>query len=179
MNYVEREIARLAVIFDARPISPEKIAMYVERLSDMPEHRLHAAVDVLIDTEKEAWLPTPGRIKDVAAELGELSPMMSAAESLEWCTAELNRFGRKDGPPDVWPDPITQEAMRQFGWERFTTSHMDYLPAQWEKAHRQAREDIKKRVLTGDMTALPGLTVAELEAGRDLMQSLRKSQVTA
>lgn len=174
MNYVEREIARLAVVFDARPITPEKIAMYVERLSDMPQHKLTAAVDLLIDTQTDGWLPTPGRIRDVAAELGELAPMLSAAEALQWCIGELNRFGRQDGPPDVWPDPITRETMRLFGWERFKAADMDYLPAQWEKAYRQAREEIKRRVVSGDLSALPGLTLAEIEAGRALMRDLRK-----
>jgi hypothetical protein len=145
------ELERLEAVFDAKPLTPEKIAVYVQRLSDLDAATLRAAVDRLIDTHASAFLPTIADIKMAARDL-TVSPNGHAAD-LAWC---LDWLRHDDRAPEVWPNPVCQEAMRLLGgWQVFRESNPDFLPREWEKVWNEARQTVTRQFVAGELRRLP------------------------
>lgn len=53
--------------------------------------------------------------------------------------------------PDAWPNPIMAEAVRQFGWGRILDADREWLPREWEKVWKQARDTVTKQYLAGEL----------------------------
>lgn len=161
------QVTRLATVFDAVPVSSAKVIELVRALRGIPAEHLPLVVDQVIDTRMSGFLPTPGEIKAAYVEL-VLGPP-APDQALEWCLSTGKRqesdaftdyyatpiferpavFRWVPKAPSVYPEPVTKEAVRLFGWQELIEADPEYRPAQWRKVYGQARELVSKRVQSG------------------------------
>lgn len=162
------QVKRLAAVFDAVPTSREKSEEMIRSLGGIPTDHLALVVDRIIDTRTSGFMPTPAEVKGayVAMILGPEDP----DGSLQWCLAEHKRiasrqeadywaadvltrglFRPKPELPERYPDPVTAETVRLFGWQAIVETDPEYLPAMWRKTYAQARELVATRVKAGDL----------------------------
>lgn len=148
-------INRLVLAFPKQEISPGTIASYVEDLSDIPPDVLGGICRHLRLTEE--WFPTVAKIRALWFEtvFGPASP----SESLDWCLRELFEIKAipgihpvgHDPVPTEFPDPITQEAVRLYGWDRIRIADPEWLPKEWAKVYERARLNITERFVSGQI----------------------------
>lgn len=162
------QVKRLAAVFDATPTSKEKSEEMIRSLSAIPEDHLAIVVNRIIDTRTNGFMPTPAEVKQTYVDM-----ILAPADpdgSLQWCLAEHKRivsrqeadywasdvltrglFRPKIELPERYPDPVTAEAVRLFGWQALVETDPDYLTAMWRKTYAQARDLVANRVKAGDL----------------------------
>lgn len=162
------QVKRLAAVFDATPTTKPKAEEMIRSLSAIPEDHLAIVVSRIIDTRTSGFMPTPAEVKQTYVDM-----LLGAADpdgSLQWCLAEHKRiasrqeaefwasdvltrglFQPKPELPERYPDPVTAETVRLFGWQAIVETDPEYLPAMWRKTYAQARELVATRVKAGDL----------------------------
>ncbi len=164
---LQQSIVDLGTVFDAKPMTEEKIALYADALSDIPEDQLSVLVDRIIATRLSSFLPTPGEIKAAWADL--LIGPSNPDGSLKWCLAEVVRqqddarrlyysldvatrgqFVFRPVVPERFPDPVTMETVRLIGWESLVDMDDDLRRGLWAKRYTEARNIVAMRVASGD-----------------------------
>jgi hypothetical protein len=174
---LEEQLTTLALAFPQKEIAPETIAIYAVSLQNIPAETMDRIILRL--TQTEDWFPTIKRIKEAWLRMEAHIP--TASETLDWCIRELNRGGGGYDPnsqrvrkPEVFPDVLTAETVRIYGWSRLQTADVDWLPKEWEKAHKEALAVITEKFLAGELAidaegqlepvALPAVVSARKEA---------------
>lgn len=156
---ITTEVKRLQAAFPQRPIEPSTIAVYVDVLAGIDPAVLRQAVDLVIRSDD--WFPTVKRLLTICEEHAHAE--LSAATDRQWLERYINSVGVSYDPvtgmvalPTSWPNPVMQEAVRLFGWQRFQSADPTYLPRDWERTWNDARALVTKRVaVEGVGPALP------------------------
>lgn len=145
---IVQQIRRLAAAFPQPPVTAETTAVYVDALSDMDPEALRLAVDVVIRSDD--WFPKIKRLRTACEEFAY--GQLSAADDKRWLERYINGIGAPYDPvsgvvskPKSWPNPVMEEAVRLFGWQRFQESNPEYLARDWEKVWNEARGLVLKR----------------------------------
>lgn len=160
------QVERLADMYNRKEISTQRIEGYAAQLEGMPVEHLAVVVDRLIRTSR--FFPTVAEIFDAWAEL--LLGPPDPAGSLKWCMAEYGRqeneawqaylgkpvttrgmFSFRVKVPEQFPDPVTAEAVRLFGWPEIFETDESFLPGMWRKRYEQARELVATRIQAGEV----------------------------
>lgn len=156
---IKSQVMRLQAAFPQRPVEASTIAVYVDALADMDPDVLRTAVDVVIRSDD--WFPTIKRLRTACDDL-QLA-QLSAADDKRWLEKYINGIGAPYDPvsgmvskPKSWPNPVMEEAVRLFGWQRFQESNPEYLARDWEQAWNDAKGLVMKRTAAGSVAdALP------------------------
>lgn len=173
-------VERMAEAFGKAQVGKERIKLYAQELSEIPVDHLDAVVRVLIRTCK--FFPTIAEVYVTWSDL--LLGPPSPDQSLVWCLQKAKRqeadqwaafyerpildrpaaFRFDPKAPESYPDPVTQEAVRLFGWAELIECDPEYRPGMWRKTYAQARELVSKRVQSGAVTLpLPAGKLRALE----------------
>ena len=136
-NPVALVLARLARAFPRETLTPERVALYTEMLSDIPEPILVQAADTLILTSR--FFPAISEIREQAAELTVSLP--SDEQALEQVQARIDwaKSGKNGNPPDV--HPIARLVVEEVGgWYAMRSSGIaDVARAQFTKSYHARR----------------------------------------
>jgi len=161
---IVQQIRRLAAAFPQPPVTAETTAVYVDALSDMDPEALRLAVDLVIRSDD--WFPKIKRLRTACEEFAY--GQLSAADDKRWLERYINGIGAPYDPvsgmvskPKSWPNPVMEEAVRLFGWQRFQESNPEYLARDWEKVWNEARGLVLKRA------AIEGPVGDALRSGED------------
>lgn len=162
-DVLAREIARLFAMFPRKeggPYEPATIAGYRDRLALIPEDYLAATIDRILDTHVYPTLPTIGEIKAAYMDLA-LGSTLAAGEALRWAERQVGRIGGYSPEGKFieprYPDPVVQETMRRFGWERLhrSTTDSDWLDKEFARTYAEAREAVGGQVMAGQLAPPP------------------------
>lgn len=156
--------------------TPERLAIYVERLADLPEAQVIDGIERLMVSRTEGWMPTIGEIRQ-AATLGGAT--LDGAAELAWTEVqqEVRRVGygthrRLIG--GVWHDPeqprfsspITEAAVRSVTWKSICQDDSVKVRESflWTWRHLSERA-IGQAVLGQAVDLLPATAPAMLDEG--------------
>jgi hypothetical protein len=153
MSYVEDELDRLVETFHKQEIPAATLARFAELLADIPPGVLAQACRSIELTEE--WFPSVAAIRQRCFDVALSLP--TASQSLDWCVRQLNAVGvdvpyhpdRGESQNVVYPDPVTAEAIRCFGWGRLYHADPEWLPTEWAKTYSAAYEHVKGTFLQG------------------------------
>lgn len=143
-------LADMAAAFGGKA-DAERLAVYAERLADIEEHTVVDAINRLMLSRTDGWMPTIGEIRKEAS-LGGFA--LEGAAEMAWSEVQdqVRRVGWNRGrtfsngkwhepPSPVFKSPVTAEAVRSLTWKLICTGEQGDVREQflWTWRHLSER----------------------------------------
>jgi hypothetical protein len=130
-------LAKLVRAFPRTDMTADTVNTYLDALADIPDTLAHAAVEQIICTRTNPWMPTVAEIRHTAAEIALALPTEGEAQDQVRNLAEW-AVERVDGLPRPSLDPTVRVALDRIGG--LPVWRDPYGRAEFAKAYRHARE---------------------------------------
>lgn len=173
-----RALEDLSVAFGGKA-SAERLAVYAERLADLEEGATVAAIERILLTRSDGWMPTIGEIrKEVVAGGGEVvggaemawTEVQDQVRKVGWNRGRTFSGGQwHEAEAPVFTSPVTVEAVRSMTWRLICTGEQAEVREQFLWTWKHLAERMLKTTAVGsggEMALGEGARVAALAGGK-------------
>lgn len=159
-------VGEMVLRFPKQEISEASQAAYALDLSDLPYDELRVVCLHLWRTEE--WFPSIATIRKAWCEMTLADTVMTEGQAIEWAMRQVGAIGG----PGKFPDPVVEEMMRRITWARLErTEDDDWTRKELAKAYREARDQLSRKVMAGEVKP-PPLALSAPAANRRALKAV-------